>query len=634
MSESPHVDPRAALHETVLGAMRTALGERALPANADPLIQPARDPRFGDFQSNAAMPLAKRIGDNPRELASRIAEALAASGAFRAIAEAPEVAGPGFINITLKGEALAAALTAIDTPALGVGSPERTLNVVIDLCGVNLAKQMHVGHLRATVIGDTLARVHERLHHRVTRQNHFGDWGLPIAMVTRAVRTERDAGRLDLATLTLEHLEQMYRSAQRACAVDRKGLAAVERFDLGPKAKAEIEAQVEGALAELEEAKKALVALQAGDEEMVAVWREICRVTLDACFAECAMLGSDVTDEYTAGESSYATELGEVVADLESRGVAEPSEGALVVRLEDVDIKEPLLVRKSDGGFLYATTDLAAIRRRVHRLHADRVVYAVDARQSLHFRQVFAASKKAGYASRPIGAQAGTDAELIHAAFGTVLGEDGRPFKSRSGDNVKLADLTAEAVSRADAAVAEKNPELPGAERTEIARAIGIGALRYADLSGDRIKDYVFDFDRMLAFEGNTGPYLQYAGVRIASILRKAEERFGAALALDDGDGAALGDFAVREPEEKAIALALLGYPAALRSAAEACEPHRVCAYLYDLATAFSSFFAACPVLGADDESTRNARLRLCRLTGAVLRDGLRTLGITPLERM
>ncbi|MEM9082216.1 MAG: arginine--tRNA ligase, partial [Planctomycetota bacterium] len=343
----------------------------------------------------------------------------------------------------------------------------------------------------------------------------------------------------------------------------------------------------------------------------------------DACFANCNMLGAEVNDTHTAGESTYSQELAPLVDDLESRGIAEPSDGALIVRLDELGIKEPLLVRKSDGGFLYATTDLAGIRRRVDKLSADRVIYAVDARQGLHFRQVFAASRRADYTKRDE-----QDIELMHAAFGTVLGEDGRPFKTRSGENVKLSDLLEEAVRRADEVVKEKNPDLAEDERRKIAWAVGIGAIKYADLSTERIKDYVFAFDRMLAFEGNTGPYLQYAAVRVSSIFRKAESEHGISA------GADLGAYALNEPEEKAIALQLLRYAGVVQSAVELCEPHRLCTYLYELASAFSTFFNACPVLKAPNEGTRNSRLRLCRLTGNVLRDGLRSIGIVPLEKM
>jgi arginyl-tRNA synthetase len=613
-------DPASEIESRVLAAMRDAFGDR-LPAGADALVGPARNPEHGDFQSNAAMPLGKRLGSPPRDVAQAIVDRLDVAD----LCDVPTIAGPGFINFRLRDDALAAALEALDTPALGVDPPETVETVVVDLCGVNLAKQMHVGHIRATVIGDALARLHERLGHTVIRQNHFGDWGLPIAMVTDAVRRAAEAGEVDLATLGVVELEAMYRAAQARASADRAGLAAVERFDLGPKARAELEEQVAGAEEALAEAKGALVALQRHDEPYYSVWKRISEITLDSCFDNCARLHARVGPEATAGESTYGTALGEVVEDLAAREVAEESQGALVIRLEDHGIKEPVLVRKSDGGYLYATTDLAAIRRRVRDLGADRILYAVDARQSLHFKQVFAGADRAGYLDKPSG---NGKAEAVHAAFGTILGEDGKPFKTRSGDNVKLSDLLDEAVDRAEKAVGEKNPDLPPDERRRVAEAVGIGAIKHADLSSDRLRDYVFSFDRMLAFEGNTGPYLQYALVRIYSIFRKAQERFG--VSMDD----ASGDFQIEAPEEKAIALELLKYAGVLQASADACEPHRLVTYLYELATAFSSFFAACPVLQAEDEATRNSRLRLCALTGRVLRDGLETLGLTPLERM
>lgn len=613
------IDLSAALEQRLTDAMRAAFGD-ALPADATPLLTPAKNTQFGDFQANAAMALGKAMGLPPRDVAQKIVAAAKTDD----IAEPLDIAGPGFINIRLRPAALAAACGAMDTPSLGVEPPRASRTVVVDLCGVNLAKQMHVGHLRATVIGDAIARLHERLGHTVVRQNHFGDWGLPIAMVTDAVLKAEKAGRIDLSTLTLDGLERVYREAQSASAADRAGLAAAKRYGLGPKAMAECEEQVSGALDAQQQSKAALLRLQGGDAEYQRVWERISRITLDACFDNCRRLHARVDDSATAGESTYRDELADVIKDLEKRGVAEASEGALIVRLDEQGIKEPLLVRKSDGGFLYATTDLAAIRRRVQKIGADLVVYAVDARQSLHFRQVFAAARKAGYART----KAGPDAELVHAAFGTVLGEDNRPFKTRSGDNVKLADLLDEAVDRAARAVAEKNPDLSDADRDRIAEAVGIGAIKYADLSSDRLRDYVFSFDRMLAFEGNTGPYLQYALVRVLSIFRKAEERFGTT--WHD----LRGPIEIGAPEEKTLALALLRYPTTLHVAADGAEPHRLCAYLYDLATAFSAFFAACPVLQAEDVRVRESRLRLCRLAGRVLRDGLETLGLTPLDRM
>jgi arginyl-tRNA synthetase len=622
-------DPVSTLERAVRDALRAAAGD-ALPADLasgqTPVLTPARESKFGDFQCNAAMALAKSLGKPPRDVAAQIKASLDALAAD--VIEPVEIAGPGFINIRLKPAALAGALAAIDTPALGIDAPAHPETVVVDLCGVNLAKQMHVGHLRATVIGDALARLHERLGFNVVRQNHFGDWGLPIAMVTALVQHGIDAGTVNLEALTLDGLEKLYRQAQKNCEADEAGLAAVKRFGLGPKAEAELEAQVSGAREHMEHAKKSLVALQAHDAAALRVWERISAITLAACFEACRRLFASVTADATAGESTYAHDLPEVVADLVSRGVAEESDGALVVRLDEVGIKEPCIIRKRDGGFLYATTDMAAIRRRVQKIGASRVIYAVDARQGLHFKQVFAAAHKAGYTAR----KAGAPATLTHAAFGTVLGEDNRPFKTRSGENVRLTDLLDEAVSRAEAAVAQKNPSLGADERRSVAEAVAASAIKYADLSSDRVKDYVFSFDRMLAFEGNTGPYLMYAYVRVRSIFRKAHEQLG--LEESRFEGANAPAFSITAPEEKAVALALLRYPAAVRASADACEPHRLCGYLYELAGAFSAFFAACPVLQAPDDTTRLARLRLCHLTGRVIRDGLATLGLVAVERM
>ncbi len=612
------------LNERFRAAMRAALGDE-LSQGTDPMIAPSRNPKFGDYQANCAMVIGKRIGKPPRDVAQSILDKLDIAD----IAKPPKLAGPGFINITLRADALASAVIALDRLGedgdLGIEAVKPKSTVVVDLCGVNLAKQMHVGHLRATVIGDALARLHERLGYKVFRQNHFGDWGLPIAMVTHAILEKTRAGELDLANLTLDGLERAYRKAQHACDHGRKELALAKKYCLGSKVEAEWEPLAEDAEATLAQARTTLVALQAGDPKALAAWERISTITLEACFDNCKRLQVNVTGEATAGESTYRDELAPVVADLEQRGIAVESDGALIVQLDDYDIAEPCLIRKRDGGFLYATTDIAGIKRRVQKLGASRAVYAVDARQSLHFRQVFAAAKKAGYARTPTG----EDAELMHAAFGMVLGDDNRPFKTRSGDNVKLSDLLDEAVSRAEAAVAEKSPELSNDARREIAEAVGIGAIKYADLSSDRIKDYVFNFDRMLAFEGATGPYLQYAHVRVRSILRKAQEEHAL-----DASTLAKAILHIGAPEEKALSLELLKYAGVVRAAADTCEPHRLCGYLYEVASAFARFFDACPVLRAPDDATRLSRLRLASLTGRVLADGLHCLGIAAPERM
>lgn len=597
----------------------------------DAMIAVGKNQKLGDFQSNAAMGLAKTLGSQPRVVAQAIVAKLDISDIAEPIG--PEsIAGPGFINIKLRTDTVEALLGKINSPQLGIEPVVPRETIVVDLMGVNLAKQVQVWHLRATVIGDALARTFERLGYNVVRQNHVGDWGLQIGMVTDKLLQLARAGKLD--RITLDDLDRLYKAVQKECDADEDGLAAARRWNMGPKIIAELEEQVGGANEAEASAKRTLVALQSGDPVAVAMWERVAKVTMDECLAICARLKANVTAEHTAGESSYRNELGEIVDDLVKKGLAVEDQGALVVRLDDVGIEEPLIVRKSDGGFIYVTTDLAGVRRRVQKIGASRVVYAVDARQGKHFQQVFAASRKAGYTTLPAtagNANEQVEAKLEHAAFGTMMGEDGRPFKTRSGESVKLADMLDEAVSRAERAVAEKNPELPAVERTSIAEGIAIAAIKYADLSTERTKDYVFSYDRMMSFEGNTGPYLLYAVVRIRSIFRKAREMFG-----EMGAGGAANGSPVRivAPEEKTLALALLKYPGAVRSVAESLEPHRMCQYLYELAGAFSGFFQNCPVLQAPDEATRVSRLGLCRLTERVLVDGLNILGIQTLERM
>lgn len=613
------IDPLETLDARFRAAIGAAFPE--LPGEGiETHIAANRQPKLGDFQSNAAMPLAKRLGKNPREVAAAIVEHLDLSGVAEPVT-AEAIAGPGFINIRLLGDAMAGALVRLDTDRLGIEPPERAMTVVVDLCGVNLAKQMHVGHLRSTVIGDAIARLYERLGHRVVRQSHVGDWGLPIAMVVQRLVELTQAGR-DLSAIGLDELNRLYKQAQAACKAERGAVALIGKVGGHPKAEAELEARIADADEALERAKQRLVRLQSGDAESVAAWQRVYDITMAACLHTCARLHADVTDEHSAGESTYRDELGAVVDDLARRGIAEEDDGALVVRVDG--LKEPCIVRKRDGGYLYATTDLAAIRRRAGTIGGERVVYCVDARQALHFKQVFGAAHKAGYDRTPDG----RTAELFHAAFGNVLGEDNKPLKTRSGENVKLADLIDEAIERATRTVAEKNPDLPEGERGVIAEAVGVAALKYADLSTERIKDYVFSFDRMLAFEGDTGPYLLYALVRTKSIFRKAAD---AGLGADEFAQAPL---LLDEPAERALALTLLRYPGAVRASGEHHEPNRLCAYAFALAGAFSSFFDQCPVLKAESGAKRLSRLRLCGLTARVLEDALTTLGIPVVDRM
>lgn len=607
----------------------------ASPGGIDPAITASRNPQFGDFQSNAAMALAKVVGKPPREVAKQIVAALGKIAELNGpdsivepITEA-SIAGPGFINIKLRASALGQLLARLAGPDLGLPKPTEAerQTVVVDLCGVNLAKEMHIGHLRSTVIGDTNARIFERLGCRVYRQNHFGDWGLPIAMVCDRLMRMRASGELDLATITLATLDKAYKAAQRECERDAAGLAAARRWNMGPKVIAELEEQVAGATDAFMQAKSTLVKLQAKEPAVYAVWKRLSDVTLAACLAIAKRLNANVADEHTMGESAYAEQLAPMVAELVARGIAVEDDGALVVHIkEDEPNLPPCLIRKRDGGFLYATTDIAGVRHRVQKLGADRVVYTVDARQADHFKQVFAAAKKAGYTKRAGKA----DGTLEHAAFGMVLGNDGRPYKTRSGENVRLSDVLDDAETLALAAVNTRASDLTPDERRHVAWAVSVAAMRYADLANERMKDYAFNPERMLAFEGNTGPYLLYALVRMRSIFRKAAER-----GITDPGGAHVPSaFRISEPAEKSLALALLRYPAAVRSASDAVMPSRLCAYAYELAGAFSTFFDACPVLSAPDEATRTARLALCRLTERVLADCLATLGIPTVDRM
>ena len=624
-------DPLALLRDRFTAAIHAAFPALAGEA-VDPLITPSKQAELGDFQSNAAMGLSKRIGKPPREVAKAIAAKVDGAGLIEPLTEA-SIAGPGFINVKFSAPALAAMVIAMDTPALGAAPDPRPQTMVVDLMGVNLAKQMHVGHLRSPIIGDAIARVLERLGHTVIRQNHVGDWGLNIAMTTARVMRLVKEGSLSLDTLTLDDLDRAYATAQKECQRDTTGLEAARHWRMGPKIEAELDAQVGGATEAFLDARQTLIKLQAKDPGTYAVWQRIYAVTMKVCVDVCAMLHVNVTDEHTAGESSYADELVPMVADLEQRGIGVVDQGALVVRLDEPGtpwaqrygvVKEPALIRKTDGGYLYATTDVCAVRRRVQKLGAERVIYVIDARQNLHLRQVYGASLRAGYSINP---KTHEPALLEHAAFGSVLGEDGRPFKTRSGDTVRLADLIEETLERAGAAVRSRNPDFSDGDARATAMCVGIAALKYGDLSTDRVKDYLFSFDRMLAFEGNTGPYLLYACVRVKNIFRKA---------ADAGVGDAWKASPVRlgEHAEKQLALALLRYPSALRSTADALEPHRLCGYLYDLAGAFSTFYDACPVLAAPDAAARDARLKLCDITRRVLEDGLGVLGIPVPERM
>ncbi|MDK4529072.1 arginine--tRNA ligase [Kingella kingae] len=543
------------------------------------VLQPAKDAKHGDFQINGVMGAAKKAGQNPRELAQKVADELHGKGA---IASA-EVAGPGFINLRLAADFLAENL---NSGSLNIEKTPNPQTVVIDYSSPNLAKEMHVGHLRSSIIGDSLARVLAFLGHNVIRQNHVGDWGTQFGMLVAYLVEQQQ----DNAEFKLADLEQFYRNAK-------------VRFD------------EDAAFADL--AREYVVKLQGGDAAVLALWQQFVEISLQHAEAVYAKLGLKLQRADVAGESSYNDDLQNVIDELAAKGLAVESDGAKVVFLDEFKNKdgEPaaFIVQKQGGGFLYATTDFACMRYRVGKLGANRLMYVVDTRQDLHFKQLFSASRKAGWLPENV------SAEFI--GFGTMMGKDGKPFKTRSGDTVKLVDLLDEAVERATALVREKNADLSAEEVAQIGEVVGIGAVKYADLSKNRTSDYVFDWDNMLSFEGNTAPYLQYAYTRVQSVFKKAGEwNVQAALKLE-------------QPLEQQLAVELLKFEDVVASVAETSYPHYLAAYLYQLATLFSRFYEACPILKAEGD-VRDSRLKLAKLTAETMRTGLDLLGIDVLEVM
>lgn len=543
------------------------------------VLQPAKDAKHGDFQINGVMGVAKKAGQNPRELAQKVADELHGKGA---IASA-EVAGPGFINLRLAADFLAENL---NSGSLNIEKTPNPQTVVIDYSSPNLAKEMHVGHLRSSIIGDSLARVLAFLGHNVIRQNHVGDWGTQFGMLVAYLVEQQQ----DNAEFKLADLEQFYRNAK-------------VRFD------------EDAAFADL--AREYVVKLQGGDAAVLALWQQFVEISLQHAEAVYAKLGLKLQRADVAGESSYNDDLQNVIDELTAKGLAVESDGAKVVFLDEFKNKdgEPaaFIVQKQGGGFLYATTDFACMRYRVGKLGANRLMYVVDTRQDLHFKQLFSASRKAGWLPENV------SAEFI--GFGTMMGKDGKPFKTRSGDTVKLVDLLDEAVERATALVREKNADLSAEEVAQIGEVVGIGAVKYADLSKNRTSDYVFDWDNMLSFEGNTAPYLQYAYTRVQSVFKKAGEwNVQAALKLE-------------QPLEQQLAVELLKFEDVVASVAETSYPHYLAAYLYQLATLFSRFYEACPILKAQGD-VRDSRLKLAKLTAETMKTGLDLLGIDVLEVM
>lgn len=584
--------PEIALTQRFQSAFTAAFGPEF--ADADPIIRPSQ---FADFQCNAAMGLAKRLGKKPRDIAAAILAAVDLDD----IAETPEIAGPGFLNIRLRTDWIAAQAAELSADArLGIPSPESPDTVVVDYSAPNVAKEMHVGHLRTTVVGDSIVRTLEKLGHTAIRQNHIGDWGTPFGMlIEHLLEVGEDSAEADL----LKSDPNAFYQAARA------------KFDA-----AEAAGAAEDGSDFASRARKRVSTLQSGDAESLRIWTNLVELSKQYFHRIYDMLDVTLTDEHLAGESSYNDLLEAVCTDLEAAGIARISDGALCVFPEGFLGRDeqplPLIIRKSDGGYGYATTDLAAIRHRTTTLVADRIAYVVGAAQELHFQMVFSVAREAGWLPGDVQAQ--------HVKIGSVLGEDGKILRTRSGSSLRLMALLEEAVSTARTVIDELRPDLPEAEREQIAHDIGIGGVKYADLSTAHDSDYTFDLDRMLALTGNTAPYLQYAVARIRSISRKA-----AAQGLTAAAAPRVGNDA-----ERALALALLEFGPTLTTVGAEFEPHRLCAYLFSLAQAFTSFYEASPILKESDEEIGASRLALAQLTERVLVEGLDALGVNAPEQM
>ncbi|ELX1930193.1 arginine--tRNA ligase [Escherichia coli] len=574
---------QALLSEKVRQAMIAA----GAPADCEPQVRQSAKVQFGDYQANGMMAVAKKLGMAPRQLAEQVLTHLDLNG----IASKVEIAGPGFINIFLDPAFLAEHVQqALASDRLGVATPEKQ-TIVVDYSAPNVAKEMHVGHLRSTIIGDAAVRTLEFLGHKVIRANHVGDWGTQFGMLIAWLEKQQqeNAGEMELADL-----EGFYRDAKKHYDED-------EEF--------------------AERARNYVVKLQSGDEYFREMWRKLVDITMTQNQITYDRLNVTLTRDDVMGESLYNPMLPGIVADLKAKGLAVESEGATVVFLDEFKNKEGepmgVIIQKKDGGYLYTTTDIACAKYRYETLHADRVLYYIDSRQHQHLMQAWTIVRKAGYVPESV--------PLEHHMFGMMLGKDGKPFKTRAGGTVKLADLLDEALERARRLVAEKNPDMPADELEKLANAVGIGAVKYADLSKNRTTDYIFDWDNMLAFEGNTAPYMQYAYTRVLSVFRKAEI---------DEEQLAAAPVIIREDREAQLAARLLQFEETLTVVAREGTPHVMCAYLYDLAGLFSGFYEHCPILSAENEEVRNSRLKLAQLTAKTLKLGLDTLGIETVERM
>ncbi|CAI8287175.1 MAG: Arginine--tRNA ligase [Cellvibrionales bacterium UBA7375] len=571
------------LKNTLNSRFKTAMQALNIPSECTPLLNISGKPQFGDYQANGAMGAAKYLKTNPRDLAQKILDQVDLSG----IAEKTEIAGPGFINITLKNDYIADCLKdCLDKPTV------QSNIVVVDYSAPNLAKEMHVGHLRSTIIGDAIARTLEYQGHQVIRQNHMGDWGTQFGMLIAELELQLSQG--EQAELALSDLEVFYQQSKK-------------HFDADPDF--------------ADTARAYVVKLQSGDANCLKLWQQFIDVSVAHNSEIYKQLNVGLTAEHIKPESAYNDDLQMIVEDLIQKQLAIESDGAKVVFLNELADKNgdpsPMIVQKSGGGFLYATTDLAALKYRADTLNVDRVLYFIDARQSLHMKQVFATSRKANYVSDSV--------SLEHHAFGTMMGSDGKPFKTRTGGTVKLADLLVEAVERAEKLVREKNSDLNEEEITTIARKVGIGAVKYADLSKTRTNDYIFDWNSMLSFEGNTAPYLQYAYTRIYSIFRKAD------IQLEDFSAKLI----IAQTQEKQLALKLLQFNEVINQVAIDCYPHSLCNYLYELSSLFMTFYEHCPILKSDiAPEIEQSRLQLCAYSASILDKGLDLLGIETMEKM
>ena len=577
---------RSVIEDRIVTAMVAVGASKGTKA----MVVPATRPEFGDYQANGIMPAAKKLGKNPREFAKAVIDCVELND----IADSVDIAGPGFINVRLRLEWLNQFVNnVLNDPRVGIQLSVNPSKVVIDYSHPNLAKEMHVGHLRSTVIGDTLARILEFCGHDVIRHNHVGDWGTQFGMLI-AYMDRVSASGGDSAS-ELEDLETFYQASRKLFDNDEDFAATAREY---------------------------VVKLQSGDSAVRASWRRFVETSLEHCEQVYRTLDVTLKREDIHAESAYNEDLPNIVEHLHKKGLLRESEGAQCVFLEEFKNKEdkitPVIVQKSDGGYLYATTDLAALRYRAEVLKASRLLYIVDARQSLHLRQVFAVSRKSGLVR--------DSCTLEHHPFGTMLGNDGKPFKTRSGGTIKLMELLHEAEERAFILIGEKNPDLTDFERREISKVIGIGSVKYADLSLNRTTDYVFSWDKMLSLEGNTAPYLLYSYARIKSLFRRAEITENQLREIK-------GRVVLTDSSERDLVIKIVQLNEVVHSVARDCFPNILCNYLYELSELFMRFYERCPVLKADDQM-RVSRLKLCDLTGNVLKVGLGLLGIRTVNRM